>query len=252
MIRRFNYTGRRRIRREDVSIRLTGSRSVRGFEGQVLLGEYGLPPDAKVHIEAYEKTAVMRFRFGTVGSMSPPPEQERKLLDFEGSDAIQFRVKVVDSGPRAGQLLAEAEGIFPVVPEEREEKRRPLLPTKYTELGEQVWRVEFPESSQSLPILQINSRVPDMTALVRSPLFVSFVLPAVLGEILNRILLVENHTELEDNSDWRSLWLLFGKRLAGGDPPEDPEDAPEWVDEAVRAFCERQKAYTRYAEVQQE
>jgi hypothetical protein len=252
MIRRFNYTGKQRIRREDVSIRLTTSKPVRSFEAQLLLGEYGLPGDAKVFIEAYEKTAVMRFPFGAVGSTSPPAGEKLKLTEFEGSEAVRFRVKVVDSGGRAGRLLAEAEGIHPVFPEEKDEKRRPLLPVRYEVLGEQVWKVEFPESTQDNPILLVNVKIPDKTALVRSPLFVSLVLPAVLREILNQILLVEEYQELEDGSDWKSLWLRFAKRLAGGDPPGEGQDPAEWVDAAVAAFCDKQKAHTRYAETQQE
>jgi hypothetical protein len=253
MIRRFNYTGREKIKREDVAIRLFGTELVRTFDAGFSLRDYELPQEAKVYVEAYEKAAFMRFDFGTVGSISPPPEAERKLLEFEGSDAIRFRVKVVDTQQHVSQLLAEADGILPFVVEESEMDRRSLLPVKSADLGQEVWAIDFPESTQGLPILLINNQVKDRTALVRSPLFMSLVLPVVLREVLTRILLYEDHRDVGDD-DWKSQWLSFSQRLlpTAGEPPEDKEGAIEWIEGVVKEFCSKQRTYTQFAEAYKE
>src|SRR5438477_4242186 len=141
MIRRFNYTGRKKIVRDDVAIILTSDGSVKGFEANLsALGDskYNLPKDARLFVEAYERTAYMRFDFGTTGTITPPPREARLLTEFEGSNGIRFRVKVVDCAHDA-QLLAEADGILPLTPEESEQNKLPLLPVRSEDLGQEVW-----------------------------------------------------------------------------------------------------------------
>ena len=68
MIRRMNYTGRRRIARSRVSVRL---RPVPGtgwtFDADMDLVDYGFPAEARVFVEAYNATSYMRFAFGSAG-----------------------------------------------------------------------------------------------------------------------------------------------------------------------------------------
>lgn len=253
MIRRFNYTGRKRIKRGSVAIKVVGSEPVRSFEAGLSLRDYELPPEAKVYVEAYERAGLMRFDFGTVGSTSTPSDSERRLAEFEGSDAMRFRVKVVDTQQRSGQLLAEADGILPFVMEESEKGRTSLLPVRHADLGQQVWAVDFPESTQALPVLLINNRIADRTALVRSPVFMSLALPAILSEILTRVLIYESQTDTDDEG-WKSQWLQFGQRVlpTAGEPPEDKEKAAEWIESVVREFCSKQKALTQFMETYKE
>jgi hypothetical protein len=251
MIRRFNYTGRERIATDQVSIRLTPRSPLRSFEVQVSLGDKHLPPNAAVYLEAFEKTAIMRFGLGTVANISQPPEEDRQLVEFEGSDAFNFRVKVVDVSSYRGRILAESATIKPTFPEEREQKRRSLLPVRYCDIGEQVWKVEFPASTQDPMELLVNNRIPDRTAFVQSPEFASLAMPSVLREILVCVLVSENHRELDDSSDWKCNWLQFAKAFAGtGFPAEgDQEGAYEWVDGVVDSFCKKHRIYSRYSEL---
>jgi hypothetical protein len=253
MIRRFNYTGRQRILTEHVSIHLTQAGPARTFAAQLTLGDYDLPPKARVYLEAFEKTAIMRFPFGSVADLSEPDEVRRRLTEFEGSDAFNFRVKVVDASGSKGRILAESGPIRPVLPEAREERRRSLLHVRYGQLGEQVWMVEFPESTQEPVELLVNNLIPDKTAFVRSPEFTSLVLPAVLREILVYVLVGQGYRELDDTSDWKSDWLSFAKTMVGTEPPGDEEgqeEAFEWIDRAVDAFCKRHEVHTRYSKLQ--
>jgi hypothetical protein len=253
MLRRFNYTGRKRIRQEDVPIKLTGKGAVLEFEADLAsVAKYELPTDAKLFVEAYERAAYMRFDFGTVGAISAPARKERLLTEFEGSDAVRFRVKVVDAG-HEGQLLAEADGIFPRTPDETEKDRFPLLPVRSATLGSEVWAIDFPESSQDRPVLLVNVEVGDRTALVRSPGFMSLAWPSIVREILKQILVVDGQSDLDDDGDWHCLWLQFGKSLhpSSANPPDKPDDASEWIGEVVKAFCEKYKLMSRFKEVEE-
>jgi hypothetical protein len=257
MLRRFNYTGRKNIKQEDTPIQLTGDLPVRGFEANLeSLTKYELPSTARLFVEAYEAPAYMRFDFGTVGNITPPMKRARLLTEFEGSDAMRFRVKVVDN-EHDGQLLAEADGIFPRSLEEGEQDHSPLLPVRSHDLGANVWDLEFPESTQDRIVLLVNVQVGDRTALVRSTSFMSLVWPAILREILNRILLADAQSDLDDDSDWHCQWLRFGRSLLPtpanppGNPSDNLEETRQWIGDVVGSFCQKQKIMTRFKEVEE-
>ena len=152
-IRRLNYTGRKKIRLEHVSIALqengdapaTFDADLKGLSG------YKLPDDAVVTVEARLQTRWMRFGFGTIGAITPAPD--RALSEFDSPDGIKFSVKVTAVSGTAGKLLAEAEGIPVRLPGETEERRNPLLPVKADDIGHEVYRIDF---SNDPPILLIN------------------------------------------------------------------------------------------------
>lgn len=250
MIRRFNYTGRQRILTEHVSIQVTQPGSVPSFAAHLSLQDYAFPGEANVYLEAYERTAIMRFSFGTIAHVSQPNEEDRRLTEFEGSDSFSFRVKVVDTSGSKGRILAESGPIEPVFPEDKQEQRRSLLPVKWDQLGEQVWRLEFPASTEEPVKLLVNNRIPDKTAFAQSPEFLSLVLPTVLREILVHVLVGEDYRDLDDSSDWRCSWLSFAKSLVGREPPVDQDgkdEAFEWIEAAVDSFCKRHAMHTRYS-----
>ena len=256
MIRRFNYTGRKKIARDDVSIMLVGDGPVKGLEASLSAlsdAKYGLPKDARLFVEAYERTAYMRFDFGTAGSITPPPSEARLLTEFVGSNGVRFRVKVVDCAHDA-QLLAEADGILPLTPEETEQNKLPLLPIRSDDLGHEVWQIEFPEGVQDRPILLININAGDHTTIARSPAFMSLAWPALLRDILTRILVIDDHAELDDNDDWHCLWLQYARRLLPTHevPPEEKEQRTQWIDDVVAAFCNRFSLLAKYKQSEEE
>jgi len=256
MIRRFNYTGRKKISEDDVPMILTGAGPLKGFEarlGAMADSKYDLPRDARVFVEAYERTAYMRFDFGTTGAITPPSNEARNLTEFEGSDGVRFRVKVVDSS-HDGQLLAEADGILPVAPEEADQNKLPLLPVRSEDLGHELWRIDFPEGVQGRPELLVNINAGDRTAVVRSPAFMALAWPALLREILTRILIIDDYTDLDDEDDWRCLWLQFGRRIlpTAEVPPQDAGARWLWLAEVIEAFCNRFSLLGKYKESEAE
>ncbi len=245
-IRRLNYTGRKKIRRNDVSISLQDKPNAPAtFDADLTkLSEYNLPPDAIVSVEARLQTRWMRFRFGTVGAITPPAD--RALAEFDSPDGILFSVKVTATSGNRGMLLAEADAIPVRFPGEAEERRNPLLPVKSDDIGQEVYRVDF---SNDPPMLLVNRAAGEKDTIVRSPLFMSIVYPAALREILNRIILVEESDDPDDDGDsWQSRWLRFATALPGVGPvpPKDEGDREQWIDDAVAAFARQQSMLDRF------
>jgi len=246
-VRRLNYTGRRRIGRDDVDIRVKPAShgAPASFDAKLTLSEYGLPQEARVSVEAYRQTAFMRFDFGTIERTQQP--RYTQLHAFDNSEAILFRVKVTSASDPRGVLLAEADRI-PLLREnelQNEELKSPLLPVKPESLGDEIWRLDFTDR----PLLLINDKASDWRAVVRSKAFASLVYPAVLREILIRILRVEAYNDTDDDSDWKALWLRFSQLLPGAGPvPQkgESDQFDDWIDDAVRSFARQVNALDRF------
>jgi len=238
-VRRLNYTGRKRLRQRELqfAIELPPTGAPR-FTANLNFDSCRLPANADVIVEAYRQTTWMRFRFGNVDDIRPLDDPT--LTEFDSAEGILFRVRVTSPIDSKGLLLAEADRIRPRIGAEEEDANRiPLLPVKPdSDLGEEIWRLDFTDR----PILLINAAVGDWRALAKEPVFISLVYPAVLREILGRILYVEEYCETDDLDNWRSQWLLFATRVLGaGEPPtEDNKDRfDDWIDDSVEAFCRR-------------
>jgi hypothetical protein len=234
-LRRFNFTRRVRIRHEHVKIEIKrGDNGPVTFAASLALESYGFPASARVYIEAYRQTTLMRFAFGTVSLLMP--ETPLSLADFAVDDGVLFRVKVTSTDEPQGLLLGEADQVPAVRPEEGPDARVPLLSPVPDDLGEELWRLEF----EGGVILKVNRNVPDWKQLVRSDTFRALVFPAALNQVLYRVLVKEGFRSTEDLSDWRCRWLYFAGKLPGvGALPAPEADCDDWIESAVSAFARR-------------
>jgi hypothetical protein len=243
-IRRVNFTGRKRIGHDRISLHLAeAGGGIPAVEFQVEFDSEGLPNDALVFLEAYRQTTFMRFDAGLVS------EQRQKkaflLTEFQSADAVLFRLKV--TSPENGVLLAEADTLRPAALDEKGIKRSGLLPVRSAkDLGSELFRLDF----EDRPTLLINDSLGDWRALATSPLFASLTLPLLLREILNRVLHVEKHFDADpSDSDWKSRWLWFGVLTSSAPPPEQEADSTEiddWVDDVVAAFSANKSIVNRF------
>jgi hypothetical protein len=245
MIKRVNFTGRRRIPRAKVDIEVYDG-TPRRFDATINLDGLQLLPEAAVFLEATSRgsTVIERFTFGEVGSIRPP--KERLLKEVEGEN-IFFTLKVVDLTDR--RLLGIAEHIRPErAGTQTAAGRRGILPVEPAELGQELWQLQFGEQDV---FLLVNKEVPGLVDRTRTdPVFFAAVYPAVVRTILARAI-AENVDVEEDGDHWPILWLRFGKNLhpARENPPksDDPkEDRDEWIDEVARAFCETHALKDKY------
>jgi hypothetical protein len=241
-VRRLNFTARQRIAQSDVDVILQRAEDGPAVFNVVLdLSLYEFPFDARVFVEAYRQTTLMRFDFGSVSAPTPP--MDRSLVDFPSADEILFRVRVTATSGLPGVLLGEADQIRPHEHEEQRDRRLPLLPVIPDDLGEEVWRVDFNGGT----MLLISRDLPNWKQTVSSDTFRALVYPAAMREILERILLIEGYHDLDDPGDWRSRWLLFGSRVPGSRPVPKARDAQEeWIEDAVAAFARHFHLRSRY------
>jgi len=89
----------------------------------------------------------------------------------------------------------------------------------------------------------------------------ALVYPAVVRQVLYRVLVVEDYAELDGpQDDWKCQWLRFACALAGVLPPperrDDDENAPrpedvDWIEEAVKRFCDHHKLAERFIRANQ-
>ena len=88
MIRQIDHTGRKRISRDAVRIALRDEKGRLTFDATRKLGEYALPPDAHVWLEAYRQASWMQFSWGRVSEPALPAD--RWLDDFDSGDGVLF------------------------------------------------------------------------------------------------------------------------------------------------------------------
>ncbi|NLI29301.1 MAG: hypothetical protein GX423_04390 [Nitrospiraceae bacterium] len=246
MIRKFNYTGRRKIPRSAVSFQLSGvGAGSFSFEASLSLKGLHLPPEAEVFVEAYRGASLMRFPYGCAGNPTAP---DRTVLEQLSPGGIPlFRVKVVLDG----RIIASVDRIVPRLDVAEPHDRLCLLPVEFVELGDLVWQLDL---SDARPILQVNAAIEGIREIVRSDThFFSLVYPEIVRQILRHILIRENYDDDEcDPDDWQSHWIRFVEDLPGVSPLPartvltTEQDKEFWIGNAVLAFCRKWRVCDRF------
>jgi hypothetical protein len=235
---RLNFTGRVLIRRSKVRLRL---RTVGGepvFDVLHLdLQDLTLPAAGEVIVEAYGRSKFTRFSAGTVGSIDLLSGQP--LTEFEAVESPLFRVKVVGVGEHSGKLLAVADQLR--AKREDEGPQSSLLSIAGAQLGQCLWELDFRDDD---PQLLVNSSIGDWKNFAASPMFAALVLPEVLTQVI-RWAVGDLGAVGEGDETPRALWVSFITDGLGTDPREadlsDEDDKENFVDDAVKRFCERHR-----------
>lgn len=233
MIRRFNYTKRQRIEKQNIGIEIpeAGESSAPAFSATLNLKDMDLPPDAQIVIEAKRERSSRRFDWGTIASPQAP--QDSRLTDMPPNPS--FRVMVV-TADGSGRLLALADHIKA----RRAGGADSLLWLEEKDLGKEVWRLDFGE--QGNPTMFVNEKIAGISEAVRQDqAFRSLVIPEALRSILTRALIIEECDTDEDDGQWND-WLEFIRKfhddkIPGTSNDRDMPARAKWIDEAVEAFA---------------
>ena len=249
MIRRLNYTGRKKISRSHVTVHLLpAGGGQHAFEADFDLAGYDFPTNASVFIEAYNSASYMRFPFGTIAERRLP--RDSRLLEITARPLPKFRLKVVDRTKRLGLLLGVADKLIPLRPQEEVSHKQSLLPVDFCDLGEQVWRLELSDWT----VLELNNRIESIGEAARSgDAFLGLVYPEVVRRILYEIVIEQDQTDPGfDDTEWTSLWLRYVCSLPGMvEPPSGASEEArsrraEWIEDGVQAFCRARQARRRF------
>lgn len=249
--KRINSTGRKRITRESIDIRLLETAPGQPLQAKASLdiAALGFPGSATVAIEAYHRSSGMRFDCGTVDTLAIP----NMVLDqIDQGGNILFRVKIVDNDNELGKLLGSAERIQPRS-DDADEGRRSLFPVQYRDLGAEVWKVDIVHGAK--PSLIINSRITGFShRLQENPLVQGLLLPAALRIVLQRITDgSDTGDEDENEAGWVGDWLKYCRAEFGAEDPTgfEEEQKHEWVEDIVRQFCDQKSFIKRIAKMEE-
>jgi hypothetical protein len=246
MIRKFNYTGRKRLKRDRVNISVVDDKPFRSFTASVDLAGLGLPDNATVYIEPYHKSSFMRFPFGSVSQEVKPPNTY--LSDIPSLVTVRFRVKVVDETKKLGRILRLADKIKPRNLDSTSNHKSILWIDWDQDLDQEIFRVSF---KTDYPTLEINKKVENGKELLKTDqLFRSLVFPVVMKEVAKEI--AGSHDEFEDGDDsWQSTWLKFIRDVLHVNIDTDFDDKADdeldhWVEEVVASFCRANKFRNKF------
>ena len=246
MKRTFNYTGRRKIERKDVSVLQREDRGTWVFEADLRLADYRFPRNAEVWVEAHRQNLWMQFCWGTVSAIRPT--LNRRLTEFDVPDGILFRVRVVQPpGQEHHKLLGEADGIPFVKLGEDMTHRRPLLEPVPDELDQLLWKLDL-ECDPPRLLVNRDAR-PTWKEMARSPYFTALVYPEVLRRLLTHTLVEDEWAQDDEDTSWEADWVRFARSLGGlaePPPPDDKDGRQAWIDEAVSAFARRHQLKTTW------
>ncbi|WOJ92927.1 hypothetical protein R0135_14190 [Congregibacter variabilis] len=230
-MKRFNYTGRKKILREDIKIRLQG-----GFcdkpvvDVAISFADYDFPSESSVFLEPQRKTRFMRIALGAAAVSVR--RNGVQLSEFDDAEGLDFRVKVVDEAQ--GLLLGVAENIKPYNKDDQlDDNQLSILPVSSSDLSSYgvLWRVEY---SDQKAVLQVERELGSRDQVVRSLMFRGFILPAAMHQILAKILSEDWDEDLSEPEELSTRWLLFARQIGAGLPDKGSEDHEEWIDSAVR------------------
>ena len=237
--RRINSTGRKRIQRDRVDIRLHPLKPDEPLSASasLKLDGLGFPQDASVIIEAYRGSAGMRFDCGTIGKLQIPEVLHLNEVDRTGG--VLFRLKIVDGDGGTGKILGSADRLRPAGNEDLE-GRRSIFPIREGELGDEVWRVIVDDEGG--PVLMLNYRIIGFKhRILETPLLKGIILPAAFRIVLET-LAANPVPDEDDEEDWRSLWLRYLKEQFSIDEDvssQTEDEKQKWVDNTVQTFCQK-------------
>ncbi|MFA4852594.1 MAG: hypothetical protein WC599_08755 [Bacteroidales bacterium] len=246
MIKKFNYTGRKKLSRDRINISVVEDKPHKYFTVSLNLKGLRLPDEAKVYIEPYHKSSVMRFPFGTVANEVKP--SNTLLTDIPSTSIVHFRIYVVDESEKLGRILRVAKEIKPKNLEGDTGNRKTILPIDWDkDLEQQIFRITFPNNDY--PTLEINSRIENRKELVKTnPIFRSLVFPVALKEIVTKIAADSDEFDEGDDS-WQSTWMKFIREVLHVYIEvdfESEEDVNYWIEEVVAAFCRKNRFRNKF------
>ena len=247
MIRKFNYTDRKKIPLDYINITLRNESKQAFFDAEIKpLDSLDIQDDAILVLEVFDRGSYQRFDFGTVEFPTPPKAYESFLSEIQEVDAVSFRLRAIDKSESIGKIVASTISIRVWAEEVSEARKRSLLPVKRGPIGDAVWLVNFDVPDDGEPELIVNQRFDEIAIreiLRTDAYFTSLIYPAVLNEILTEAIIVRGIKMEEDSDGWERKWLKFV--YAFSEVPPLPEGANhnccrEWINEIVSQFSYQQ------------
>jgi hypothetical protein len=241
MLKKINYTGRRKILKNEATFSIHKEENNVSFDVNFKLDTTDIPDHASLYVEAYYQETRQRFSFGRIDEQKPP--KDRLLNEINLSGNTLFRILIVDEESAHGKLLASGEQFR--VWEDDKNNSQSLIAVEVKDLGSEVWKIEFDDCGE--PELCIDRKIPDAINRISDDIFFqSLILPAAFREILTWYFWQGD----EFGGEKRERWMEFAEVYGGKIPKhlEDQESIVKWVDEVVMAFSSQFKLCEKFVE----
>lgn len=247
MRRRIKFTGRRKLPKASVATKLFNMPDGKLAVGMGIVGKYfeGLPDTARIKLRLFENKISETLEFGTLGE----PRSTADIKESKAFSAPTCQLRIVGTeGKDKGKVLGSTDALWRIGIDERKPKEsssESLLPLKVGDIAPLCWKLGFDDGP---PVLYVDGKIPEPIKWMKTdPVFVSCVLPAIIRELFEEILMKASSLDdmkassLDDDEEWVEDWLNWAKAFAPEKLPEkgDLEEKQEWISGLIGAFCER-------------
>ena len=234
-------TGRRKIPIKAVSIEfLEGAPQKVVFIIRQKHNFNKMPGDSVVKLRLLENKNVQTIRLGHLSELRRLSE-----LGAETTKSLRQRVsrpscqiRVVNMRSIQQGLLLGCTGRWTIDADGSKEdavSNDGILKFATRSIGPRTWALEFPDLDH--PTVYLDDSLPNPKSWVRKdPVFVGFVLPAIIREILDYIL-----QEPEDQeTKWKVDWMAWSQALVPDVPPPfegDYAERSKWIEQIIEKFA---------------
>ena len=238
MRRRIRLTGRRQLPRSAIEAKIfeEGGRPLLSMVMKDQTAFEKFPTSSRLKLRLFENKVSETLEFGTIAA--PRITRELKSSIF-AAPSCQLRV-VGTGGEREGLILGSTDTwTMQVNPDDRGgTASEGLLMFQPHDIAPLSWSLDIREDDY--PIVYVDRSIPQSGIWVRNdPVFVSCVLPMIVREVFEDILMSANEPP---EHEWARNWLEWADTIMAGKAPpwNDTSDAKrQWIRHLLEGFCQR-------------
>lgn len=237
MRRRIRLTGRRQLPRSsvDVQVNAVGGKKVVSMTIADPRQFAMMPDTARIKLRLFENKLSETLEFGTLGNVKTTADISNGAFS---APTCQLRVVATDAQHK-GLLLGSTDtwNLKAGGDDEGSKASESILLFLPQDISPRTWKLDVREDDY--PVVYIDKKIPDPRTWARNdPVFVSCVLPAIIREVFDDLLLANTPPV----QAWAKDWLLWADTLMPGKAPPWNDGRPQkqaWLADLVDSFCQR-------------
>ena len=240
MRRTFNYTGRQRIERQHIQLRVVdASIAELLLEVSLDLASYKFPLSSKVYVEVRGESTFARRELAD--PFAEFNSEQISFTEFASGETMYYYVRVVEPGGD-GRMLGFADRVRLVDPSDVITDRDALLQVEWGNTGEEIWRVDMEALG---PVMRISRRLQEHRDRIGSdPVFVGCVIPQAFRQVLRYAFDQAGGIDTDDDESWFNDWTKWMASypalrpyVSQLDDLKDAEEIDKWISSVIEEFA---------------
>ncbi len=237
MRKKIRLTGRKQLARSSVEVKVTETENKKIVSMTIAKANAfsKMPETARVKLRLFENKFSETLEFGTLGDMKITAEITKGAFS---APSCQLRIVATDDGHK-GLLLGSTNTwtLRTGGEDEGGTASEGILLFQPHDIAPRSWKLDVREDDY--PIVYLDKKIPDARTWVRNdPIFVSCVLPAIVREVFDDILVSNSPPD----QTWANDWLGWADTLMPGKAPpwkDDRTHKQAWIADLLDSFCGR-------------